>query len=462
MQLLYNCGLRFGLQYFARTHPPATQLIEAFRLLCSGYGWQKFAILFSDGTTESANDFESRLLTAGIEVGVRARVAHELDSNGDRRAALRQINQKRLRIVLLMPAKATDIRGWMLDAYDLGMTGKGWAYLMQGVDSVEVITASAGTYMAGDGRDDDALLAVQGLVNFRPNLQFHAKFQSLVQRAATWDARERHGKAQPARMWASADISTKAYLGFMYDALYALAGVADAEMRAGGRASNGTALMQRLLGGASVEGVTGQVSFDAKGDITVPWIGLNVQNRTMVPVLQYSPSLKLLSTLKPILWPGNTTAVPVDYINPTCNPGEYILESSGNQRQCAVCKKGTYTLESNQKKCAICGNNMDCIGHSVQPRPGYWRSLPFFQTCIANRTATFLSSKMSLNRSEPLHHSRRSSAKVKDSASSPANKPSKKLTKSPAVLVQASGRSSDDNTSSTECLGVLVSSSSDR
>ena len=314
MQLLSRACEIVGLsclQYFARTVPAATQLIEVFCALCYRYGWQKFAIVFTDVTTEDADAFESRLLAARIEVGVRVKVSYRANAS----IALQQIKQKPFRIVLLMAETHLTIRRWMLDAYDLGMTGKGWAYVMQGAASVESITASAGTYMAGDGRDGDALLAVQGLVSMVPRPQFSAKFQSLMQRAAMWDARERPGRAVAAHMWQGAEAP---YLGFMYDALYALVGAADAQMRTGGRVSNGTALMERLCGGGAVEGVTGQVIFDANGDNMVPWAGLNVRNRTMVPVLLYKPLLKLLTTaaesseLQQIVWPGATTNTPSD------------------------------------------------------------------------------------------------------------------------------------------------------
>ena len=76
--------------------------------------------------------------------------------------------------------------------------------------------------------------------------------------------------------------------------------------------------MERLRGGASVEGVTGRISFDGCGDSMIPWAGLNVQNRTMVPVFLYTPSSKELATaaesseLQPIVWPGRTTTTPSD------------------------------------------------------------------------------------------------------------------------------------------------------
>ena len=142
-----------------------------------------------------------------------------------------------------------------------------------------------------------------------PQPQWASNFKSVVQRAAAWDAQQRPGKAVPAHLWEGADAF---YLGALYDAMYVLAVAADATARTGGKLSNGTALMERLLN-TSVEGMTGPVSFDANGDNMVSWVGLNVQNRTMVPVLLYSPSSKLLLIQKPVVWPGSTTVVPVDY-----------------------------------------------------------------------------------------------------------------------------------------------------
>ena len=299
------------MQYFARTVPATTQLVGAFRLICENYRWQQYAILYAGTATDDADAFQSKLLKTGIEVGLRVKVEHQHLA----REALQQIERKRLRVVLLMPSSAAEIRRWLLDAYDLQMTGKGWAYLTANVRSVGLVTASKGTWMEGDGRDDDALAAIQGLIVMVPRPELSAKFQRLVQRAAMWDAREQAGKAVPPHIWASPD---SVYLGFMYDALYTLVVAADAEIRAGGSASNGTALMARLLGGAPVDGMTGQVTFDANGDSMVPWVGLNVQNRTMVPVLRYTPSSQSLETaaespmLRPVIWPGNTAVPPSD------------------------------------------------------------------------------------------------------------------------------------------------------
>ena len=302
-------GLFWCVQYFARTVPAISQLIKAFRVVCERNRWAQIAILVSETWAPDADAFQTELLQFGIEVRVRVRVA----DSGFARAALEQIERKQLRVVMLMQSSNTQLRRWLLDAYDLGMTSKGWAYFTADVRSVESIAASE-----GDGRDDDVLAAMQGLIIMVPQPQLSAKFQSLVQRAAVQDARERAGKAVPSHMWASPH---SVYLGFMYDALYTLVVAADAEISAGGSASNGTALMARLLGGAPVDGMTGQVSFDTNGDSMVLWEGLNVQNRTMVPVISYTPSLKKLATvaessmLRPIVWPGNTMEAPVDYFS---------------------------------------------------------------------------------------------------------------------------------------------------
>ena len=125
---------------------------------CIQHGWQKFAILFTETRAADADDFASSLLNVGIEAAAREKIA----SPGSAPGALRHIKQKRLRIVLLLKESGRDARQWMLDAYDLGMTGKGWAYLTGHITSVESVTTSAGAPMAGDMRAEMHCLQCRG------------------------------------------------------------------------------------------------------------------------------------------------------------------------------------------------------------------------------------------------------------------------------------------------------------
>ena len=129
-----------------------------------------------------------------------------------------------------------------------------------------------------------------------------------------------HGLTMNVTQWAasySAGLDTPMlsdlYAGFAYDALYALVLAADLEIRATRsmidgtsvmQPLNGTSMMQRLLSGFSFNGVMGRVTLDSNGDSMHPWVALNLQNTTFVPVFSYLPLEGVLVTAGLVLMPN--------------------------------------------------------------------------------------------------------------------------------------------------------------
>ena len=155
-------------------------------------------------------------------------------------------------------------------SFDEHMTGQGWG-IGSGPKfplSVEALKG-ANTWMGEDGRDADVLNAAEGLLTVSPAPPAsRASLTRLLQRAAQWDREENGAKAVPVSEWLG---SNAVYVGFAYDALQAIARAVDEEIRAGGDAADGTALMRRLLNGTAFDGVMGRVSLDENGDNLHPW-----------------------------------------------------------------------------------------------------------------------------------------------------------------------------------------------
>ena len=242
---------------FARTVPSSSQLIDLAIVACRGFNWQQLAIMFATSGVSPALALAlaGRLPEAGIRVGMR------FPLQGSAKPALSTLRRTKLRVVGMVGISA-EVRQWLLDCFDAGMTGQGWAVITSSITSVNAL-------MEEDGRNADVFRATQGLISFTPAPPSSmTKLDGLLRRAAQWDRQEYGTQAVPMEQWSG---GTGLYAGFAYDALQAIALAADAELRAGGNVANGTSLMNRLLGGMMFDGVMGRVFLAKNGDTVHAW-----------------------------------------------------------------------------------------------------------------------------------------------------------------------------------------------
>ena len=252
---------------FARTVPSGTQAIQFVLAACKKYDWKQTVIIFNVRLAEVGNSAERALLAAGVTVVMDLAV----EDKGFVSPALPELRRKSVRIVICMPQVTGDLRQWLLDFFDAGMTGLGWAFLagLRINDENLGDLKGSNTWMGEDNRDADVMKAANGMIASTPAPPASmVGLVGLLQKAALWDMQEYGAEALPLSQWSG---SNAVYAGFAYDALQALAIAADAEIRAGGDAANGTSLMQRLLDGTTFDGVMGRVSLDNQGDNMHPW-----------------------------------------------------------------------------------------------------------------------------------------------------------------------------------------------
>ena len=249
---------------FARTVPSSTQLIDLLAALCKKNRWKQIAWIFNEGQSALAVAAERAL--RGLDIVVELRVV--VPFQGSIRPSLAELRRKNLRIMLALPTTHGDLRQWLLDLFDAGMTGLGWAFFGARITSPDEIKGIS-TWMGEDNRDADVMEAANGgfILTPAPPASM-VRLIELLQKAALRDKQEYGAEALPLSQWSG---SNAVYAGFAYDALQALAIAADAEIRAGGDAANGTSLMQRLLDGTTFDGVMGRVSLDNQGDNMHPW-----------------------------------------------------------------------------------------------------------------------------------------------------------------------------------------------
>jgi hypothetical protein len=249
---------------FARTVPSSTQLIEFCLVVFEYYHWKQAAFIFNEANSALAVAMEAAMLGAGIAVQMRFAAPFQ----GSATPALPELRRKNVRIIVFMQSTAGDLRQWLLDLFDAGMTGLGWAFFGARITSPDEIKGIS-TWMGEDNRDADVMKAANGMIASTPAPPASmVGLVGLLQKAALWDMQEYGAEALPLSQWSG---SSAVYAGFAYDALQALAIAADAEIRAGGDAANGTSLMQRLLDGTTFDGVMGRVSLDNQGDNMHPW-----------------------------------------------------------------------------------------------------------------------------------------------------------------------------------------------
>ena len=195
----------------------------------------------------------------------------------------------------------------------------------------------------------------------------------------------------------SPDSINVAYSAALHDAIVLYALGATTVMSAGGNLRDGTAVTAAVRN-TSFTGVGDTlVVLDRKGDRIESYEMMNyvlkegdVMSSVAVGIFNCTQR-QYKAYERAVVWPGSTKDVPVDYIEPTCTDEGTEPKQTKSGLQCVTCDGNKYSLRN---KCHQCEPGGDCRsalqGFDIVALPGWWRSSPFFRSCVDANTIQVL------------------------------------------------------------------------
>eukprot|EP00462_Mataza_sp_D1_P007519 CAMPEP_0175122790 /NCGR_PEP_ID=MMETSP0087-20121206/1901_1 /TAXON_ID=136419 /ORGANISM="Unknown Unknown, Strain D1" /LENGTH=1351 /DNA_ID=CAMNT_0016404445 /DNA_START=71 /DNA_END=4127 /DNA_ORIENTATION=- len=282
---------------FLRTVGSISPVATVFLQLFLRYSWTEGAIVgstqayvFSSAATATSIEFQK----AGLQTQ-----SYFFQPEDDISLIMSAIKKQGFPVIMLF-AYDPDIRRIMLSAKDLGIAGKGFAYF-----SAEALTEDAFRSQRDkqDGRDLEAKAATSGMIGISVTPR---DVEELSYR--TFLERHKH------RTFLEYGIYPKpiSYLAAVYDSVYLYAHLVGLAVKANIDYRDGRALM-KLLPNVSLSVLGRNVSIDDQGDrVESGYTLYNWVDGRNTHVADFSLQTKEFRFLSkdPIVWPGNTTAVP--------------------------------------------------------------------------------------------------------------------------------------------------------
>ncbi|XP_070550787.1 atrial natriuretic peptide receptor 1-like [Ptychodera flava] len=198
-----------------------------------------------------------------------------------------------------------DTRNLILHAHDRGLLDGDHVFFLIEVSTLDIRFAEH-TWMAEDGRDADAVKAYEGLFEinyYEPNGDEYDKFKQRVRKRFK-DPPFNHVMADKDEVIINA--------AFLYDAVYLYALALNQSLSEGVDPDDGYNISQRLFN-RTFAGADSEVVIGSDGDRLPNYMLLNVQNGTLVPVVNWFPSRRKFDQ-RPnvtIYFPGGGTTPPV-------------------------------------------------------------------------------------------------------------------------------------------------------
>ena len=259
--------------------------------LMKHYKWQKAAMLVGGGLFDAGLGIYRELRNASIDVHSPA-----LFEPGNFRAAtLSEIRHSGHRVVILM-ALEEDVKTVTLRSAEEGMTN-GWAWLVMS-DRLQRTTQLQGWLFP------KPLLPSRGMQAFAEQVSKYA--------------------ASRFNITVDADSVDLTYSAALHDAIMLYAHAATKVLLEGGNLREGQAVTEAVRS-TSFKGVGGRaVSLDEQGDRIESYEVMNYVVAAdggvgCVPVGFYSSDeQRYTAYARAVIWPGNTTNVPVDYSSGAC------------------------------------------------------------------------------------------------------------------------------------------------
>jgi hypothetical protein len=335
--------------------------------------WTQVAIVSADdATTQSQTRQIAAFLQAnGIQVAVTSFFSPG-SSDAQMTATVMLVKDSHVRPIIYLYGYLTDCRRMLMTARRLGML-RGYAYLLAGVPPTAWYDAGASAAEAAIAAE-----AFQGALIVEVANSVQPAFVTLAAAARCAAFPHRCGS------------DLVGVVATVYDAVNVAVIASDSASDATGQAR-----FSSIVSTVIPNGKSGIVALSAQGD---RYLNYNLRQIEPNPDLSASQvrdvgfyqmvPVQAYTTVAPLLWPGNTTQPPTDYVPPVCAAGtEYV------GGVCVPCASGSYSLGANST-CTLCSPG------TAQPNPGSSHCV----LCQPGRVQPNAGS-VSCNRCAPRHYS---------------------------------------------------------
>jgi len=303
VQISYSCAsatLTDNLKYptFVRTTSSYVSWMPAIVHFAKWASWQQLAILSSTQNlfALAAPELASKMLSEGMKVfpDLRFEVGKYTA-----RAKLQTIANARTQVLLVM-CYGDDILRFALAGWDMGMLGKGYAWL-----GLTDVVGAESAKSAGELQDVSAEHA-------RKIMSYWVYFEPHTNATATFFERVRNATRDYFPTEYDATKPTSTYAANLYDSIMLFAITAGRHIGEGFDGVNMTKWMQNI----SFNGMTGRVELDENGDLkeTIQARNYLRVNDSMASVqigVYYPVVQKYAPNVVPVRWPGDTTDLPL-------------------------------------------------------------------------------------------------------------------------------------------------------
>ncbi|XP_022085768.1 atrial natriuretic peptide receptor 1-like [Acanthaster planci] len=319
---------------FARTTSPSKFVAPFFTRIMQHFGYDRVAIIYSSHHLWSltAQNIKTDLEENGIMVSVFGqfepleKLAEANKANIEREAQNKKKQledaKERSRVFIII-AYGTDVRNFLLDALDLGMTDGTYAFFTTEVS----LNARNDVSQTNDGRDDDAIRAFEGLMDvklLKPETDAFKAFEDEVRnRTSQMPFNSTVFVNNP-----DAEIVIEAAL--LYDAVLLYAGALNRSLNAENSTDGRT--VSKYLFTNNFTGIDGEVVIDESGDRHPNLMLQNLFNEQFTTVANYfNNEQKYVDLNRTIYWPGGGSSPPANgpecgWDNVNCMPALSTIE----------------------------------------------------------------------------------------------------------------------------------------
>lgn len=332
-------------QTFARTVSPSTKSVGPIVALFVIYQWKQAGIFFtSDSNYEtSAHALRSRFQELQAQK-MHVRVGLELWTPGHEEAELSRLIFSGAKILILY-GQNSQLGQLMIVINKLGINRAGYAFIMSEVIEPTFFQLPNGQL---DKRIDPAAIKLLNVGEFYPKSQ---SYNLWIQKF----------KARTKAEFNFTISQVDPYVIPLYESIYYYAHAVGLAVRTGVDVHDGREMM-KLIPQISIDVFENRVYLDGKGDRNADWALYNWVNGSNIEIaIYYSQTTNYSSFSEEIVWPGDTTEVPLGSGLECFAAFEVLATSSGDI--CQKCLKHSVNLVDGGT-CQTCPKGMDCPGGS--------------------------------------------------------------------------------------------------
>ncbi|XP_077993905.1 atrial natriuretic peptide receptor 1-like [Glandiceps talaboti] len=311
---MFLLGRSYRYQTMIRSMGTFWQFGEFFTAISVQFGWDRIAVFVERNTSNpGANFFEQPAISleeAGLERNLTILERVEFNKSSNIKKIL--IKTAKIARIIFISARGENVRKFMLNAYDLGLTNGDYAFFCIEFFKQKFLFGDF-SWNGTDGRNEDARKAYEALFIlsfYKPDNEDFRVFSEDMKTRSELEFGYTYGH----------DEEVSILAGISHDTVLLYAIALNETLAEGGDPYNGKDLVKRLYG-RTFKGIQGNISIDKNGDRDANFMMHDMtdpERGTFEVVATYFSDSKTYQEIpgRFIHWPGDAKGPPKD--EPDC------------------------------------------------------------------------------------------------------------------------------------------------